>query len=181
MAGTAIDLWVFGYGSLMWDPGFKYAEVQPAVVHGWHRALCVFSIRYRGTQERPGLVLGLDRGGCCHGRAYRVEAANVEAVRDYLWEREMVSAAYRPTKSLARLDGGAQVRVLTFVARHDHPQYAGKRDPESAAALVAQGHGPKGSALDYLRNVVCHLDGLGIRDGTLHRTLRLAEQMAAPR
>jgi len=178
MSGPATDLWVFGYGSLMWDPGFRYAEVRPAVVYGWHRALCVFSIRYRGTQERPGLVLGLDRGGCCHGRAYRVEVADVEAVRAYLWDREMVSAAYRPAMGLVRLDGHERVRALTFVARHDHPQYAGKRDLESAAELVAQGHGPKGSALDYLRNVVGHLDELGVRDGVLHRTLRLAEEKA---
>jgi len=170
-------LWVFGYGSLMWDPGFRHVEAHPARIHGYHRALCVFSSRYRGTEERPGLVLGLDRGGSCVGRVYRIDATDTEKARGDLWEREMSSNAYRPTTVTAALAGGGSVRALTFVARRDHVQYTSRLDLDEAARLVRRGCGARGTALDYLRNVVSHLDDVGIIDGPLHRVLAIAERL----
>jgi glutathione-specific gamma-glutamylcyclotransferase len=183
------DLWVFGYGSLMWDPGFAYAEARHARVYGYHRALCLLSVRNRGTQARPGLVLAMDRGGSCHGIAFRIAAPDVESTRLYLWEREMATGAYRPALLSARLhhetrsetrgggarSGGTRAEVLAFVARPDHAQYFRAETPEQAASLVRQGRGAYGTSLDYLRNVVCHLDAIGIADGPLHRVLQVAE------
>ncbi len=169
------DLWVFGYGSLMWDPGFSHAEVRTARLHGYHRALCLLSVRNRGTPERPGLVLALDRGGSCWGRAYRVAAADAEHVRAYLWEREMYTGAYRPVEAAVGLHGGARVTALTFAARPGHAQYCRPETDDRAADLVVQGRGSYGTSLDYLRNVIRHLDDFGIPDGPLHRILALAE------
>ena len=169
------DLWVFAYGSLMWDPRFPHIETRPAVLHGYHRSLCIFSVRNRGTPDRPGLVVGLDRGGSCRGHALRVAADNVEATRAYLYERELGTGVYTPALRKVRLDRNEAVPALAFVTRRDHVQYAGGLTPEHAAELVLQGHGAYGSSLDYLQNVVRHLDAFGIDDGPLHRVLALAE------
>jgi cation transport protein ChaC len=175
-AAASHGQWVFGYGSLMWAPGFVYCEARPARLYGWHRALCILSIRNRGTLECPGLALGLDRGGACRGIAFRIEPAEEEAARAYLWEREMSHGVYRPTILRVRLDDGGRVPALAFVARRDHPQYIRGLSTERAAALVAQGSGEYGTSLDYLRNVVEHLDATGIRDGPLHAVLKAAER-----
>jgi cation transport protein ChaC len=167
--------WVFGYGSLMWDPGFAYIEARHARVFGYHRALCLLSVINRGTPQKPGLVLSLDRGGSCHGIAFRVTPEDEEITRRYLWEREMITAAYRPAVLNARLRGGSRAKVLTFVAKTDHAQYFRAESPEHAAQLVRQGCGACGTALDYLRNVIRHLDDLGIAEGPLHRVLKAAE------
>ena len=174
MSGTD-GLWVFGYGSLMWEPGFEYAEARHARVFGYHRALCLLSVRNRGTPARPGLVLAMDRGGSCHGIAFRIAPPDVERTRRYLWEREMSTAAYRPALLTTRLSGGTRARALAFVARPDHAQYFRADTPEQAAALVRQGCGACGTALDYLRNVIRHLGEIGIADGPLHRVLAAAE------
>ncbi|TVR78138.1 MAG: gamma-glutamylcyclotransferase [Rhodospirillales bacterium] len=171
------ELWVFGYGSLMWDPGFAHAEALHARVYGYHRALCLLSVRNRGTPERPGLVLAMDRGGSCHGVAFRVPAARQAAALDYLWEREMYTGAYRPVGATTRLADGRRVTALAFVARPDHAQYCRTASAEHAARLVVQGHGSYGRSLDYLRHVVRHLDALGIDDGPLHRVLACAESL----
>ena len=173
------DLWVFGYGSLMWEPGFDYVSAHAARVFGYHRALCLLSVRNRGTPERPGLVVALDRGGSCRGRAFRVSAAKASAVRAYLWEREMYTGAYRPLNVRVALDGGGQVTALTFGARPDHAQYCHPETDSQAAELVIQGQGSYGTSLDYLRNVVSHLDEFGIADGPLHRILAIAESKEA--
>jgi cation transport protein ChaC len=175
------DLWVFGYGSLMWDPGYAFAEDGWGVLRGYHRALCILSIRNRGTVDRPGLALGLDRGGACRGRVFRVAAADVPAAVGYLWQREMANRAYIDRQLPVRLDDGRRVSALTFVARPGHPQYVHDLADEQAAALVATGVGVYGSALDYLRNVCRHLDDFGIADGPLHRVLACAERQAAGR
>lgn len=175
---AAADLWVFGYGSLMWDPGIPFAESAWGVVHGYHRSLCILSIRNRGTREKPGLALGVERGGSCRGRAFRISPGDATTAREALWAREMSNNAYAPRQSPVRLDDGRRVAALIFVARADHPQFAGGLAPEAAAALVAQGHGSYGTALDYLRNVVTHLDTFGIADGPLHRILVRAEALA---
>ena len=172
------DPWVFAYGSLMWNPCFGYEEARPARLHGWHRSLCILSVVNRGSRERPGLALGLDRGGSCVGLAFRLAAAEVAAARERLWEREMLHAVYVPRIAPLRLQGGRRVRALVFVAKPEHPQYTGDLPPAEAARLVAQGNGTYGSALDYLRNVVRHLDDFGIDDCPLRQVLRLAEAAA---
>ena len=172
------DGWVFAYGSLMWAPGFPVVEAAWGLVRGWHRALCILSIRNRGSRERPGLVLGLAPGGACRGRALRVARADLAMCRTYLWSREMPTRSYAPRLLPVRLDDGRRIEALAFVARRTHPQYVEGLAPEAAAALVAHAEGAYGSALDYLRNVVAHLDDFGIADGPLHRVLALAEAHA---
>jgi cation transport protein ChaC len=169
-------LWVFAYGSLMWEPNFPCAEVRPALLRGYHRALCILSIRNRGTEARPGLVLGLARGGSCAGMALRVTPDHHAETLAYLEQRELATLAYRPKLLPVRLDGRQSVRALAFVADPRHPQYVGDLPAEQAAALVRQGQGSYGNALDYLRNVIAHLDNIGIADGPLHRILSLAER-----
>jgi cation transport protein ChaC len=169
------ELWIFAYGSLMWEPNFPCAEVRPALLRGYHRALCILSIRNRGTQACPGLVLGLARGGSCAGMALRVAPEHLEATLAYLEDREMATLAYRPKLLPVRLDDGRSVPALAFVADPGHPQYVGDLPAEEAAALVRQGRGSYGNSLDYLRNAVAHLDAIGIADGPLHRVLALAE------
>ena len=173
--GSADGIWVFGCGSLMWQPDFSYLEVSPALLRGYHRALCVYSTRYRGTPERPGLVMGLDRGGSCRGRAFRVAAAEAEAVLAYLDGREMLTGVYRPDFVGVRLDDGRRVAAYAFIVRRDHRQYTGKLPPERAAELIVQGHGGRGSSLEYLQNTVTHLLGMGIRDKALQRVLEAVQ------
>jgi cation transport protein ChaC len=172
---AAAARWIFAYGSLMWEPNFPCAEARPARLHGYHRALCILSIRNRGSEDRPGLVLGLDRGGSCAGRALRVAPGHVAETLDYLERREMATSCYRPKLLPVRLDGGERLTALAFVADPGHRQYVGTLPAEEAAVLVRQGRGSYGNALDYLRNVVAHLDAMGIADGPLHRVLGLAE------
>ena len=168
-------IWVFGCGSLMWQPDFAYLEARQALLRGYHRALCIYSTRYRGTPKLPGLVMGLDRGGSCRGRAFRVAAADAEAVLAYLDGREMLTGVYRPRFIAVSLDDGRRVPAYAFIARHDHRQYAGKLHPERAAELVLQGHGGRGSAREYLENTIEHLKQMGIRDSALQRILRSVE------
>ncbi|WP_316978084.1 gamma-glutamylcyclotransferase [Shumkonia mesophila] len=175
---AAGDVWVFAYGSLMWKPDFAFAEARLARLHGYHRALCIYSIRGRGTEEKPGLVLGLDRGGSCMGRAYRVVAADWEAVRATLHEREMVTHVYAPVFRSVTLDDGRRVAAYVFVARRDHVQYTGRLPETRMVELVLQGTGMHGTALDYLAQTVAQLEALGIRTGPLHRLLKKADRPA---
>ncbi len=172
------DLWVFGYGSLMWRPGFDYIEAQPARLYGFHRAFCVHSWHHRGTRQRPGLVLGLDLGGSCLGRAYRVAPENAEAVVNYLDEREMVTAVYRPIRHLVRLSG-RMVTARAYVVDRGHPQYAGKLSLEEQARQIDGARGVSGVNIDYLASTVAHLDEMGIVDGPLHQVWRLLGSPAA--
>ena len=161
------DLWVFGYGSLIWRPGFEFVERHAAVVRGYHRSLCVYSHVHRGTRERPGLVLGLDRGGSCKGVVFRVAAAKAGAALAYLREREQVTAVYREVYLRARLSGGARVLAVAYVADRGHHQYAGRLDRAELMRLVSQGIGVSGDNPDYVRNTHAHLAALAIRDETL--------------
>ena len=162
------ELWVFAYGSLMWNPGFPAAEHGMAVLHGYHRRFCVASHRYRGTPERPGLVLGLDRGGSCRGMAFRVRPEHVRETLDYLWEREMVNRTYRPRMLPVRLaDGGRTVRACTFVVDREHSQYCPCLDMAEMAERIACCAGERGPNIEYLANTVQHLEQLGIRDAAL--------------
>lgn len=165
--GTERDLWVFGYGSLMWRPGFPYLEAHPALLRGWHRSLCVYSHHHRGTAARPGLVLGLDRGGACRGVAFRVADAEAETTRAYLIEREQVTLVYREIASRVRLDDGRTVQALTFVVDRGHHQYAGILTPERQAELIRSAQGVSGRNIDYLESTLRHLEELRVRDGRL--------------
>lgn len=162
------DLWVFGYGSLMWSPGFRIAEIRSAILYGYHRAFCILSYHYRGTKRRPGLVLGLDRGGACLGRALRVPATGRDRVVQYLLDREMISGVYQPRLQQVWLDGRKPKLALTFVANRQHPQYAGKLSLNHCAAMIAAAKGVNGDNQTYLENTVLHLDELGIPEGPLH-------------
>ena len=169
------DFWVFGYGSLIWRPGFPHKEARPAMLHGFHRRFCVYSHRYRGTPDCPGLVLGLTRGGSCRGLAYKVPEAEGEAVMDYLYEREMVLGVYDPTWLKLRLDTGETIRAAGFVVDPSHQQYAGRLSYDEMAQLILQGEGKGGTCLEYLRNTVQHLEALDMHDHALHRLLREVE------
>ncbi len=171
------DFWVFGYGSLMWRPGFPYLDCRPALLRGWHRAFCVFSQHYRGTREKPGLVLGLDRGGACRGRAFLVAADDGPSVADYLHGREMISGVYEP-RWVAVETADGKLRAATYLADRGHEQYAGKLSEAELIRHILQGHGSAGSNLDYIENTVRHLDELGIAEGALHRLLRAVETQA---
>ena len=165
-------LWVFGYGSLMWRPGFAHEAAQPALLRGYHRAFCVYSVHYRGTAEKPGLVLGLDRGGSCRGRAYRVAARDADDVIAYLDAREQVTAVYLRRRVTIEI-AGQRIPAVTYVADRKHGQYAGKLALREAAGIILSGHGVAGPNPEYLENTVTHLDELGIMDGPLHELLGL--------
>jgi cation transport protein ChaC len=175
-AGNDQDLWVFGYGSLMWRPGFPHLDACPARIFGYHRALCVWSWFHRGTPVRPGLVFGLERGGSCLGRVYRVAATDRARVEAYLYEREMVTAVYRPHRLPARA-AGRVVQALAFVVDHRHAQYAGGMTAEAAAQVVAAARGASGPNPEYVINTHRHLRELGIRDPHLDR---LCQCLAKP-
>ncbi len=169
------DIWIFGYGSLMWRPNFPHLEAQPALLRGYHRALCIYSTRYRGTWQEPGLVLGLDRGGSCRGRAMRVADDEADEVLEYLYEREMVSRVYKPKWLPVTIPTG-RVMAYAFLADRDHQKYLPCLGDDEAVKLILQGCGTGGTCLEYLRTTVEHLDDLGIAEGRLHRLLQLAEK-----
>jgi cation transport protein ChaC len=164
------DLWVFGYGSLMWRPGFAYLERVPARLIGMHRALCVYSFVHRGTPERPGLVLGLDRGGMCRGIAYRVAAAARMATIGYLRGREQVTTVYLETLRQIELEEHERrrVRALCYIVDRSHVQYAGRLSLAESVHLVRQGHGKSGPNRDYVLETVNALEALGYRESDLH-------------
>ena len=168
------DLWVFGYGSLMWSPGFRCAEKQTALVRGYHRALCILSSRYRGTPEKPGLVMGLCSGGSCWGIAFRVPASRVRRVVTMLWKREMLNKVYKPTLIPVTVAPGRRIRALAFVADTAHKQFVKELDLHGRAQLVAQGIGQRGRCVDYIRNTLEHMLTLGVNDPHLARILDLA-------
>ena len=174
------DLWIFAYGSLMWNPEFPFRAWAPALVFGYHRALCIASNRWRGTPRRPGLVLGLDRGGACRGIAFKVARRDVGNVIDMLWEREMRRHAYRSRLVRARLPE-REVRALTFLADPVQAGYAGPLSVAEAALRVANCRGERGPNLEYLMRTVGHLAELGGRDPFLHRVLAAAQALAARR
>jgi cation transport protein ChaC len=164
------DLWVFGYGSLMWRPGFAYLDRVEALLIGAHRALCVYSFVHRGTPERPGLVLGLDRGGACRGIAYRVAAANRSSTIAYLRAREQVTTVYLECTRRVWLEGDArrQVLALCYMVDRSHAQYAGRLTLAQQLHHVRQGHGQSGANRDYVVATVSALEALGYRETQLH-------------
>jgi glutathione-specific gamma-glutamylcyclotransferase len=169
-AHEAGELWVFGYGSLMWRPGFDSIERVPARLKGLHRSLCVFSYVHRGTPERPGLVLGLDRGGMCRGIAYRVSAAAREETVAYLRAREQVTSVYLEAMRMIELEDAARrrVRALCYIVDRGHVQYAGRLSPAERLHYVRQGHGQSGPNREYVIEAVRALEALGYRETDLH-------------
>jgi cation transport protein ChaC len=165
------DLWIFGYGSLMWSPGFRCSEKSAGKVHGYHRSLCVYSQRYRGTTKRPGLVMGLCRGGSCWGMAFRIPAARANRVLANLWRREMRNQVYRPRFVRVQVRDGREIRALAFVADAGHRLFAGDLSIERTARLVAQGRGERGHNIDYLSFTLAHMHELGVRDPHLDRIM----------
>lgn len=172
------DVWIFGYGSLMWDPGFAFVEARPALLRGYHRRFCVYSHRNRGTPERPGLVLGLDRGGACNGVAYCVPAVDAPQALHYLWEREMVNRTYHMREVPLATPKGA-VTGRTFIVERRHRNYAGRLSLEETARLILQGIGNRGPCRQYLENTVAELRKLGHVDGPMHRLEEMVKALAA--
>lgn len=165
--------WLFAYGSLMWEPNFPFTEQRRALLRGYHRALCVYSWVYRGTEAAPGLVFGLEQGGTVEGIAFHISSENAEAVFAQVYEREMVTAVYTPVWAPCDMTDGARetVNALAFVADHDNEQYAGERSEPETVDLVLQGHGKAGACTDYVTNTVDHLRELGIHDDALERIM----------
>ena len=171
--------WVFGYGSLIWDPGFAPVETRPGLLVGYHRRFCIYSHRYRGTADQPGLVLGLDRGGSCRGVALRVPVERLDEVKAQLWEREMDQyPVYHPRILPVRTEPGI-IPCLAFVVDRTHRQYAGRLAVAEAAALIAAAAGDRGPCIEYLDNTVRHLDALGIGDQALRRLRDQVQRIVA--
>jgi cation transport protein ChaC len=172
--------WVFGYGSLMWEPGFVWEERVLARLPGWHRSFCMRSIHHRGTAERPGLVLALDAaaGAACHGVAFAVSAVRADETLAALRERELISSAYLEKVLRVDLAVGRQVEAVTYVIDPDHVQYCGGLALEEQARTIAGASGGRGPNRDYLWNTAAHLNELGIADPDLdwlaERVRRLA-------
>ncbi|MDZ4134036.1 MAG: gamma-glutamylcyclotransferase [Paracoccaceae bacterium] len=162
-------LWVFGYGSLIWNPGFPVAQTRVAQLAGWHRSFCMRSIHHRGTVDAPGLVLALDRaaGAHCAGVAFQVEAGAEAETLAALRERELISSAYLEDWLPLALQGGGEVRALCYVIDPDHVQYCGGLGLEEQARIIAAAVGGRGPNREYLFNTADHLESLGIADADL--------------
>ncbi|MDB5511164.1 MAG: gamma-glutamylcyclotransferase [Enterovirga sp.] len=180
MTAESGDLWVFGYGSLMWRPGFPFRERSLATLHGYHRSLCIFSHVHRGTPEAPGLVLGLDRGGRCRGVAFAVEPEHADGTIAYLREREQATSVYLERHVPIRLADGRAVKAVTYVADRNHPQYAGRLPTEDLLHLVNQGVGISGANPDYVTATHQHLAEMGVSDPVLAAIAERLAQAADP-
>lgn len=172
-------LWVFGYGSLIWKPELQFDRRLPARVFGYHRRLCLRSVTYRGTQECPGLVAGLDRGGSCAGVLYRLQARGLRAQLARLWERELFLGSYVPrwltaTRLDARHDRPLRVAALAFVVRREAPNYCPALDEDTIVDVLRRACGRYGTSLEYLQHTVAALRDLGLCDPHLERLARIA-------
>ncbi|MBS1256409.1 MAG: Glutathione-specific gamma-glutamylcyclotransferase [Deltaproteobacteria bacterium] len=167
-------VWVFGYGSLMWNPDFKLADKRTGIVSGYHRRLCLKSIVYRGTPDYHGLVFGLDKGGSCQGMAYRIATENIHSELQIIWEREMFAETYIPTWVSVKSDWET-VSAITFVINQEHEHYLPDLELEEIAERVVKAEGTCGTCHDYVQNTVKSLHQLGLRDPTLEQLLTLIE------
>ncbi|MEZ5738368.1 MAG: gamma-glutamylcyclotransferase [Burkholderiaceae bacterium] len=170
------DLWVFAYGSLMWDPAIRFVEARPASVTGFHRRFCIQSLMGRGSPEQPGLMAGLDAGGHCQGIAYRIAAAQVEHETRVLWSREMITPTYLPTYAQTHTPGGL-VSAITFVVDRSQEKYRAALDDEQTARMIARGEGVFGRNIDYLNDLVRQMRALGIVDEPLFALHALANRL----
>ncbi len=169
--GGQEDLWLFGYGSLIWRPDFDFAERRPALVHGWHRALKMWSRVNRGTPENPGLVFALLSGGCCRGMVFRIRQHDAAAVLARLWEREMVLATYDPRWLAARTPQGP-VRALAFTLSRQSPSHTGELTEAEYRRIFAEARGLYGTTHDYAHRTLEELRRHDIRDRNLERLLK---------
>jgi glutathione-specific gamma-glutamylcyclotransferase len=177
------DVWVFAYGSLIWNPLLQTIASKPATLHGFHRRYCLWSRAGRGTPEQPGLMLGLDNGGSCRGVAFCIAAGVAEHELRLLWRREMVMGSYVPRWVNVRLNesdrdsdgdfGDETVRAIAFVVNHSHPHYAGKLQVDTMVEAISGACGRLGPCADYLVNTVAGLDQHGIHDRALAHLHRL--------
>lgn len=176
---TPRPLWVFGYGSLMWNPGFEAAERQLATLPGFARTFCMWSIHHRGTEDDPGLVLALDPhpDQVCRGLAFRVADERAEETIAYLRERELISSAYLEEQHDVDLDDGRRVRAVTYVIDTAHRQYCGGMPLERQADIIAHATGGRGPNTEYLWNTVAHLEELGIEDAELEWLARRVREI----
>lgn len=171
------DFWVFGYGSLMWRPGFDYAEAVRGRLFGFHRSLCIYSYVHRGTPERPGLVLGLDRGGSCTGMVFRVDRRDHDVVMAGLRERELVTNVYIERQLPVHLPTGKRIVAVCYIADRRHEQFAGSLSAGVAAQRVSVSRGQSGHNVDYVASTLTHLQEMKIRD---HWLEDVAERMSPP-
>jgi glutathione-specific gamma-glutamylcyclotransferase len=169
-------IWVFGYGSLMWNPAFYYVERRTARIHGFHREFCMWSHRGRGSPERPGLMLALQSGGSCAGVAYRLAPEAAATELDVLWRREMTSRIYRPVWTSACTRSGPEPAIV-FATNRSHERYVAGLDTETVVRYLATGEGVNGSCRDYLFETVEHMRELGIRDRLLEALARRVRDM----
>jgi cation transport protein ChaC len=177
----AREHWVFGYGSLMWRPGFAYLERQPATLHGRRRAFCIYSVHHRGTPQRRGLVLGLAPGGATRGVAYRVAEADWGEVHAYLMEREQPTETYVEAHVAVRLADGRRIEALSFLSDRGHPQWAGALSLQHQADLIAGAEGLSGRNVDYLADLVAHLREEGVHDRSMETLLGMVRALEAGR
>lgn len=162
------DIWVFGYGSLMWNPAFLYDEQRLGTVRGWHRRFCLNLTRGRGSPDCPGLMLALDRGGACRGMAFRIAAEQARGELLLIWRREMLSGSYLARWVTVAIGDGT-VRAVTFVANPDHTRYLGRLSEDEAAERIRKATGELGSCLEYFDRTVASLQEFGLRDAALER------------
>jgi glutathione-specific gamma-glutamylcyclotransferase len=166
------DVWLFGYGSLMWNPAMHYAERRPGMVHGWHRRFCLWLEGGRGTPENPGLMLALERGGRCAGMLFRIPAAEARHELLLPWRRELFTGAYQ-SRWVTAITADGPVRAATFVANRAHNRYAGRLDEALVATHLATATGSLGSCLAYLVETLEALEAAGLRDHSLERLRKL--------
>lgn len=168
-------LWVFGYGSLMWKPELDIAERRIAYIRGWHRRFCLWQWRYRGTRDRPGLMLALDRGGACKGVAYRIDGPGLHSKLAGVWRRELIARGYQPRQVTAGTEAGP-VKALTFIANRSGERYAGLIAETEVASYIAHACGQNGPSAEYLLETVARCEELGIHDRALWRLQRLVAE-----
>lgn len=176
---AAEDRWVFGYGSLMWRPGFPFVDRRRATLHGRRRAFCIYSVHHRGTYERPGLVLGLAPGGSTRGVAYRISQADWEEVYAYLREREQPTETYFEAWRDVKIDEHGSASALVFLSDVKHSQWAGALTLEQQADLIAGARGLSGPNIEYLADLVSHLRAEGVRDSAMEHLLTMVETREA--
>ena len=176
-----MTMWVFGYGSLVWNPGFDVHESAIATLPDYHRSFCMRSVHHRGTHEKPGLVLALDKaaGAACRGVGLHVVPGKEDQVLAYLRERELISSAYLERNLHIDLADGRRVEAVTYVVDPDHVQYCGGIDLEEQAQIISHAHGGRGPNTEYLYNTTEHLFELGIRDTELEWLVKRVRELTA--
>ena len=176
ISAHTVSNWVFAYGSLMWRPNFQYSEMIPAIINGWQRDMCIISVHYRGTLSKPGLVSGLESGGSCHGRAYRVSDEDLDSVIHYLDDRELITNVYTPEYKEITLQDNRIVKARVYISNIYHKHYAGNISDNEKISLIKQGIGSEGRSIQYLKNIIEQLSKLEIADSGLNKLLKLCEK-----